>query len=130
DEPDIDPEKPVGELAGKPQKEDIPTVDEPDPAPVAAAKAAKAKKAKAKKDKAKKIPNFEKFRTKLFLVIAAVLLLLGGWYCASFIAPRVTVAISTDSTTANPTIEFTADADATKANLNNNTVQAKVAEKT
>lgn len=107
----LDPNKPVGELAGLPpaEEETINVDDEPTPDEKAAEGAAPAKKS----SKGFKIPNFNKFRMRLILGIAGLLLLLIGFYVANFVLPRAEIIVRTDTQNissefafmANPNIE-------------------------
>lgn len=118
DEPELDSKKPIGELAGvaavaaaKPDDEDTIDLDNTeDAAASTAGKAAKGAKAKKpKKDKKLKVPNFERFRKWLILGgIALVVLLIGGYF-AIVRLPKAKIVISTDSTTLNATVGFTAN---------------------
>ncbi len=87
----IDPTKPVGVLAGiTPDEEETIEVDNSDK-PLAEAAAA----TKTAKNKKLKIPNFEKFRTRLFLAIGVLILLIVGWVFAAMILPKATITIKT-----------------------------------
>ena len=78
-----------------------------------AAGAAAGKAAKPKLDKKLKIPDFNKFRTKMILGGAIFLVLITGWIFGTFILPKATITIKTDSTdvasaitvTASPTVK-------------------------
>lgn len=108
--PTIDPSATVGELSGV-AEEDAIEVDNSDTSgkDAAPSKAPKAKKTGKSKFK---IPNFEKFRTKLFLGIALLLLLVVGGIFAFVVLPKATVTIATDSSDINTNITLTADPDA------------------
>ncbi|MCA9342771.1 hypothetical protein KC950_02030 [Candidatus Saccharibacteria bacterium] len=88
-----------------------------------ASKAAKPKKSK--KDKKNKVPNFEKFRLKVVIGVVGVLLLLLFSYWAFFIAPKATVAITTETSDINTTVDFTASLSATELNVGESIVPAK-----
>lgn len=105
-EPEIDRTKPIGELAAaKTMEEDVIQVDNDEMMlPEGAAPAAK----KAKSNKKLKIPNFEKFRLRVFLGVAAFILLIIGWYFASFVLPKARITIKTDTTNVNSNISLTA----------------------
>lgn len=114
----VDRAKSVGELAG------ITAVSAAATKPNKPAKAAK----KAKSDGKFKIPNFEKFRGRLFLVIAGVIGLFVFLYWAFFMAPSAKITVVTDTSTVNTEIAFTADTDATALNTEDKVVPAKTAE--
>lgn len=90
----IDETKPIGELAG-----DTDTTD--DDAPIELQGEAKpsdaVKTPKAKKDKKLKVPNFESFRLRLGLGIAAVILLIVGWVFAAVVLPKAQITIVTQN---------------------------------
>lgn len=86
-EPNIDPNKSIGELAGD---ESIVINEEADEVPL---KSTKHKDNKVKKDKKLKVPNFESFRVKLFIGLAVVILLAVLWYVANFILPKASITI-------------------------------------
>lgn len=74
-------------------------------AAMAAALAEAPKSGETPKPKAKKggpkVPNFDKFRKKLVLIIAAVVLLIGFGIWAIFFAPRATIVIRAKTTSAS-----------------------------
>jgi hypothetical protein len=83
-EPDIDPKKSIGELAGD---EPIVINEADEEAPV------KNTKGKDKKDKKLKVPNFESFRVKLFIALAVIVLLAIFVYVANFVLPKASITI-------------------------------------
>lgn len=89
----LDPHKPIGELAGIPAVDDNIEVDNTNNSAVSGGK----QPSKKPKDKKFKIPNFNKFRTKLVLALAAIILLVGGWVMAFLVLPKANVVIATDS---------------------------------
>lgn len=108
---DVDKNKAVGELAGVAAvaavaKDDIDedTIDvdsvDDEPAP----------KSKAQKNKLK-VPNFEKFRTKMFIIGGGLALLLIIFFILNKVLPKATVTIKTNSTEINVTTSFTANTD-------------------
>ncbi|MCA9337594.1 hypothetical protein KC951_02700 [Candidatus Saccharibacteria bacterium] len=107
DDTPLDTDKTVGELAGDKQVDDTVELDDAPAKASAASKSAKSKGKKGKKDKKPKIPNFEKFRLKLFLAIGGVIVLLLAFYAAVFVAPRATIVIKTDTSTATTDVQFT-----------------------
>ena len=52
---------------------------------------------KDKKIKKIKVPNFDSFRTKLFVIGGAIIFLGGGWYLANNVLPKVTVNVTTQN---------------------------------
>ncbi|MCU0667014.1 MAG: baseplate J/gp47 family protein [Patescibacteria group bacterium] len=87
DEPQIDPNKAVGDLAGLPDDETINIAQDPEKPKEEPAK-------KSKKDKSKKVPNFNSFRSKLFLGIGIFLLLAVLFYVAAFVLPKANITIT------------------------------------
>ncbi len=114
----VDRAKSVGELAG------ITAVSAAATKPNKPAKAAK----KPKSDSKFKIPNFEKFRGRLFLVIAGVVGLFIFLYWAFFMAPSAKITVVTDTATVNTEVAFTANTEATALNTEDKIVPAKTAE--
>ncbi len=109
---EVDKNKPVGELAGLPVaaaaiaaaddtiEVDNETNDE---------KAASGKTKKGKKNKKLKVPNFESFRSKLFLVLGGLLALLLIWVLTTKVLPKAKITITTDSSNVDTSVAFTAD---------------------
>lgn len=106
DDPDLNKEKSVGELAGMPD-EDEDTIDvEP---PTTPEKPGKADKKAGKPNKKLKVPNFEKFRTKVIIGVGVLLLLIVLWYVGFFVLPKAKVVIKTDNLSVTADVDFTAD---------------------
>lgn len=116
----VDTQKTVGELAG------VAAVG------AAAAKSEVPKKtaktAKSKKDSKLKIPNFEKFRSRLFLIVLGVVGLFALLYWAFFMAPSAKITVVTDTEAVNTSVTFTADTDAAALDVEGAVVPAKTAE--
>lgn len=114
----VDNQKTVGELAGV--------------TAVSAAAASTAKKAdktpKKKGDSKFKIPNFEKFRTRLLLIAAGVIGLFIFLYWAFFVAPSAKITVVTDTATINKSLSFTPSVEATELDAEEGIVPAKNAE--
>lgn len=110
-DPKLDANKPVGELAGLPPEDGEETIelDNSDPVNDEAAIAAGAAVA-TKKNKKLKIPNFERFRTRLFLGIFGLIALLIGWYAAANVLPKASIVIKTDTESIPSEIDFSASA--------------------
>lgn len=116
----LDKEKTVGELATAKKVSqgaaslavpDEETIDLDDPEEVADATDKPSKKPKAAAGGKLKIPNFEKFRTKLLIGGGALVLLLIGLYFANFVLPSARVIVMTDDVSVDANITFTANAD-------------------
>lgn len=99
-EPPIDPLKPIGELAGV-DVEDTIEVGDFDEALTAPIKSNKPI------NKKLKIPDFNKFRTRVILGGAGLVFILILWYLAAFVMPKAHIVLMTDSTNLTSDIEFT-----------------------
>lgn len=125
DDTPIDPKTPIGDLAKKPEATDPIEIDNT-PKPSAAAAAKSADKAKPpKKDKSKRIPNFQKFRTKLLIGGALVILLIGFGYWAFAAAPKATITLRTESSETQARVNFIASPTADAVDAKTDTVPAK-----
>lgn len=132
---ELDKAASVGALAGVADDEAI-EVDNTEPAHEAggaggagvAAGAAAAKKGKKGKNAAAKkkfkIPNFEKFRSKLFLGIAAILILIVGYILAFMVLPKATVALKTDTSNLDTNLTVIADPNAQRLDIENGIIPA------
>ncbi len=115
DEPDAEDELPldrtksIGELAGALALgggEETIEVDADD----GVAEAVEAKpatvKTKTKKNRKLKVPNFESFRLRLILGIAAAVILIVGWIMSSIVLPRAKITIKTDTNSIASNLSF------------------------
>ena len=130
----VDKTKTVGELAGaaavigtakqEPLEEtiDIDNLDDNDD------KTKSGKKDKKTKDKGSKIkvPNFDKFRLRLLLAGAGLILLIVFLFFATKVWPKATVTIQTNAVSVNTTFSFTADTAAKSLDEVKSTVPATV----
>lgn len=110
-EPELDSTRSVGDLAAASDDESDETIElDNDPVSPAGFAAAGAKWAGNVKDKGKKlkIPNFESFRLRLILGVAALLLIIVGWYLAFSVLPKATVLVKTDNSFIPSEIDMTA----------------------
>ena len=123
----VDATKPVGELAGLPITGEEETIEVDNDTAEAAAPAKAGAKTK-KANKSLKIPNFKKFRTRLILGVVAFLLLLVGWYVASFVMPRANVVIRTDTENISSTVKFTSNPAVAEFDEENTIVPAQTKE--
>lgn len=117
-EPVLNPKASIGSLAGEEE-----TIDVGEAAgAVAVADAVKA----VKKDKNRKlsIPNFDKFRLKIILGTALLLLLIIGWVFTSIVLPKATITIATDTSQVNANVNFDAKADQKTADYEKNILPA------
>lgn len=102
----IDPRASIGELAGQmPDDEETIEVDNDSEAPVGAVAGAAA--AKTPFNKKLKVPNFDKFRTRLILGVTAGVLLVVFWIFASFVWPKAVITIKTDTTDVASSVAIT-----------------------
>lgn len=108
EEPEIDANKSIGALAGVPEDDEPIEVDQElsddDKSDDKTDKKAK----KGAKNKKLKVPNFDKFRTRLILAGLAFVLLGIGWYVAFFVMPKASVTIKSDNQTVTVDFPFTA----------------------
>jgi hypothetical protein len=120
EEPSIDPEKSVGELAAPAAAADaVETVELDDPA----AKPSDAKKGKkSKQNKKLKVPNFNTFRKKMILVGCGLLALIFLFILANVILPKASIKIKTDTASVEVNLNATGSTSATEVNTENLTV--------
>jgi len=111
EEPELDDSKSVGELAGLPPgskpdtaEETIDIEDEPE-----GSQSKTGAKAKKKGGSKLKVPNFERFRTRLFLAAGGLVLLLMLWFFAYNVLPKAKITIKTDTLSVDINVGFTAD---------------------
>jgi len=127
----LDKSKSIGELAGVPEDKEEEVIEVDNELAEAGAAAENMDKEPApggKKSKKLKIPNFEQFRMRLFLIIGAVILLIVGWFWAFVVAPKARVVIKTDTSTETVTADFTAQTDTETLNLESKILPAKTQE--
>jgi hypothetical protein len=108
DDKKVDLKTPIGVLAGTALDDEI-ELDNEDP--VDAKEVDNGVKGTDKKPRRIAVPNFNSFRTKLGLGIGILLLLIGGFYWAFYIAPKASVTISTQKSDSNAKITVTASKD-------------------
>lgn len=120
--------QPVGKLAGAAGYSEPETI-ELDNADTVAAVPASAAGAKKSKNKKLSIPNFNKFRLALILLIAGVVLLSGGFIWANSTLPKAIVTLETNSTDVDTTANLTLDPKAMVADLAKGTLPASVVSK-
>lgn len=116
---ELDTSKPVGALAGLPIDGDEETieVDNSD-------KPLITDKTKPAKNKKLKIPNFDKFRTRLFLGIGILLLLIIGWVFAAMVLPKAVITIKTNTSAIASKLNMTASMTAKELAKEGNIVPA------
>jgi hypothetical protein len=108
DTSNLDPNKPVGELADSQNDSEEPIEIDNLQSDDAQSDATDNTLKNEKKNKFK-IPNFDRFRTRLIIGGAVLLLLIFGWYWAFFIAPRAVITVLTDTTSNTVDLDFTTD---------------------
>lgn len=121
-------ETPVGELAGLQAAgaaeteelvlDDVPDGDDADDAPAAFAATP------VKKDKKLAIPSFDRFRTRAFLGILGLILLIVGLLVATKAMPRATIDIQTNSQVINSSLNVTLDTAAKTIDTDNKIIPA------
>lgn len=97
----VDSTKTVGELAGDDEPIEVDT-----PEDTGTDSKESTTKSKKKSGKKLKIPNFNKFRTRLIIGLVLIILLVAGWYVAAFVLPRATITIETRTTTVSSDVDF------------------------
>ena len=118
-----DKQKPIGDLDDENkavEDEPIEIGDDPD-ANAEESKSKKDDKPK-KKDKKLKVPNFDKFRLKLFIAIGVVILLIVGIVLAVVVLPRAKVTITTENKSIPIKISLTGSPTAKTLDVNGNIV--------
>lgn len=128
----LDPQASIGELAGLPisDQEETIEVDNDEVDPLIAAAAATEKIDKKSFNKKLKIPDFDKFRVRLFLGAGLLLLLIVGWYVAFYVMPKARIVIKTDAVSVNSNLNLIASPAATKVDTAKLTVPGLVKEYT
>lgn len=119
----------VGAIAGAAAANDTIDMEQEAASPaIAAASPKAAKKAKKTKNGAvSKIPNFEKFRKKIFIVGGALIALIIFLILAVVVLPKATVVIETDTETIDANLTFVASPAATNVDESAGVVPAKLA---
>ncbi|PID31896.1 hypothetical protein CR970_03400 [Candidatus Saccharibacteria bacterium] len=125
DEPALDKNRSVGELAGLPTTNDDETIEVDNDPPPAKKPAARSKKAFNRK---LAVPNFELFRTRFFLIGLGVVVVGIAWLFGFYILPKATVTIVTNNSTINTAVELTAATDAKEVDAEASIVPAVVKE--
>lgn len=125
---------PIGELAGLPpaaSDDDVETVELDNDEEVAAAalteKTFEPPKG-LKKDKKLHVPNFERFRLLLIVGVLALILLGFGLYYGLVVAPKALIAIKTDASNVNASLNLTADSQAKILDPAKGIIPAKLAQ--
>lgn len=125
DDQPIDPQTPIGDLAKKPDTTDPIEIDNrPKPAATPTPVKSADKPKSPKKDKSKKIPNFQKFRLKLIIGAAVLIVLLGGFWALAM-APKANITLRTESSETQTQVEFMASPNADTVDAESGTVPAK-----
>lgn len=117
---EINPETTVGELSG-----DEEAVFESDDATPSSQSKPKPKPKKDKNSKKNKVPNFDSFRKKVVIGVIVVIALMVLAYLALFVAPKATVTLKTENSTANRTIEFTASQNTQTVDVDKSVIPSK-----
>jgi hypothetical protein len=128
-------DEPIGKLAGADSFSEPETIEldnedtDAGAAPAAAAGAGGVKKAKNPKNKKLKIPNFNKFRLLLILLIVGAVLLISGFVWANATLSKAIITLETNSTDVDTTANLTLDPKAQTADLKEGTLPAMVVNK-
>lgn len=86
----------------------------------------KPKAKKPKKDKKLRVPNFNKFRLRLFGGGAILIALIVLWYFAASVWPKATIVIKTDTSTVSALANFVAKTDVTEVDEANDIIPATI----
>jgi hypothetical protein len=124
DEAPLDPKAPVGDLMAGAAKQSPETIEVDNETPTVPASAAKPDK-KPKANKKLRVPNFQKFRLRLVLGIALLVLVIIGWILAYFVLPKATVTIKTDTVSVASNLSMKASTTAKAADEQTLTVPAE-----
>lgn len=114
DEANLDKSRSIGELAGVPVKE---TVKQPEEEPIELDnvdvndKDKQEDKPKEKMNKRLKVPSIDKFRNRIFIGAGAFLVLLVLFFVGTFVMPKATITIKTDTTELETKFEMIAKTD-------------------
>lgn len=107
DDKKVDLKTPIGELAGITAEDDEIELDNADEVDSSAPEDIKEGE-KPTAGKKIRVPNFALFRSKLLLGIVALVLLIGGFYWAFYIAPKADITLATEKSDSNAKITVTA----------------------
>lgn len=128
---DLDGSASVGSLAGIQADEEAIEVDNSNDSPLgtdtgsrSGNKSKKNKDNKSQSGKKLKIPNFEKFRGKLFLGIMALVVLVAGAIMAFVVLPKATVTLKTDTSKIDTSLSVVVDPNADRLDEENDTLPA------
>jgi hypothetical protein len=86
--------------------------------------AKKNEKTKPAKDKSLKIPNFNKFRTRLIIAVILLILLIIGWVLLNGALAKAKVTITSQTTSVNASLSLTLDSTASSPNQSSLTLPA------
>ncbi|HUD81294.1 MAG TPA: hypothetical protein VMR08_01550 [Patescibacteria group bacterium] len=146
-DPKADADKSVGELSeaatGKGSKQPVKPELTPRPIPLAGNKiddaidldntadesgAEEADKQEDKKPRNKKlrIPDFNKFRLRLFLAVLVIIILIVGWIMANDILPRAKIVVYTNTSSVNVNLNMNLSTAATTVNATQLTVPTQI----
>lgn len=83
---------------------------------------------KKKNDKKQKVPNFERFRKRLFIGLGVVILLGVAWYVMAEVLPKAKIIITTDDTNVDVKLSLIASPTAQSVDISKGIVPGKVQE--
>jgi hypothetical protein len=129
----IDPQKSIGELASKTTLSTA-AVEEEAPIELGEEPSETTKDVKNKdqspKDKKLKVPSFEKFRKRFFIVIAILIILIALWILAYVVLPKAMVTVTTNNSSVPVSLNAVASPTATNVDSSKNIVPAQVKQDT
>ncbi len=97
-------------------------------AQVTESKVTKTETKKVKKSSKIKVPNFDKFRMRLFLIGLAVILLVVGWFVMFKVMPKASVAIQAETSKVSADVSFTVDTALDNSNVEKKQLPGEVKE--
>lgn len=77
------------------------------------------------KDGKSKVPNFLRFRKRIVLGVAALVLLIAGWVVANMVLPKATVTIKTDTDSVSSRFDMTLDTAAGEVDTDKRVIPAQ-----
>lgn len=126
---ELDQSAPIGALAAQSlESEAAIEIDNDQDEALQDSKGATPENGNGKPKKSQKVPNFERFRVKLFIGMAILILLVVAWYVMTQVMPKARVIITTDNTRVNVNLSLVAAPAAQEVSIDEGIIPAKVQE--
>lgn len=126
---ELDQSAPIGALAAQSlESEAAIEIDNDQDEALQDSKGATPENGNGKPKKSQKVPNFERFRVKLFIGMAILILLAVAWYVMTQVMPKARVIITTDNTRVNVNLSLVAAPAAQEVSIEEGIIPAKVQE--